>query len=98
MCSYNNLRSVAGSNRVDTVETGLLWFPAFVFQNTKDKNESVVDNKATMEVVSRFVPLFLDSSLQRSWSSQHPREHGKQGDVPGHLEQPPLQPLLQPGV
>jgi len=51
--SYNNLRSVAGSNRVDTVETGLLWFPAFVFQNTKDKNESVVDNKATMEVVRR---------------------------------------------
>ena len=28
-------------------------FPAFVFDNTKDKNESVLDNKATMQVVRR---------------------------------------------
>ena len=26
-------------------------FPAFVFDNTKDKNESVLDNKATVQVV-----------------------------------------------
>ena len=25
--------------------------PAFIFDNTKDKNESIVDNKATIEVV-----------------------------------------------
>ena len=28
-------------------------FPAFVFDNTKDKNESVLDNKATVQVVRR---------------------------------------------
>ena len=28
-----------------------IWFPAFIFDNTKDKNESIVDNKATIEVV-----------------------------------------------
>ena len=34
-------------------------FPAFVFDNTKDKNESVLDNKATMQVVRRCQTSFI---------------------------------------
>jgi len=50
---FNNLRLPPTANRVDTESTGKLWFPAFVFDNTKDKNESVLDNKATVQVVRR---------------------------------------------
>jgi len=49
--SFNNLRSSPKVNQIQPEEEARLWFPAFVFENTKQKIPGLVDGKSSLKVV-----------------------------------------------
>ena len=48
--NFNNLRDKKSLNVMGPTEKSSIWFPAVVFENTKDKINTVVDNKAVLVV------------------------------------------------
>ena len=48
--NFNNLRQKKSSNVMGPVEKNSIWFPAVLFENTKQKLETVVDAKALIVV------------------------------------------------
>ena len=48
---FNNLRSPPELNSLQPDEMGKIWFPFFIFDNTKKKNLSLLDGKASLKII-----------------------------------------------
>ena len=48
---YNNLRKKPKQNILKQEEIEKIWFPYFIFDNTKEKIEAIVDSRATFEIL-----------------------------------------------
>ena len=47
---FNNLRSLPESNSMGPDEKEKIWFPSFIFDNTKSKNDCLIDRKSEIQV------------------------------------------------
>ena len=47
---FNNLRSIPEANSMGPDEKDKIWFPSFIFDNTKNKNNCIIDSKSAMQV------------------------------------------------
>ena len=48
---FNNLRSPPELNSLQPEEMGKIWFPFFIFDNTKKKNLSLLDGKSSLKII-----------------------------------------------
>ena len=48
---FNNLRSYPKINTLKPTEISNIWFPHFIFENTKDKKLNIMDDKASIKVL-----------------------------------------------
>ena len=61
--SFNNLRLNRSSNMMGPQDKAYIWFPKFVFENTQQKLESLVDGKALLTVERKGKGVLADNTF-----------------------------------
>ena len=51
--SFGNLRNSSASNLMSPSEKNFIWFPSFLYRNTKNRVKSVVDEDSAISVIKR---------------------------------------------